>query len=120
MALIGASVADILVDTAWYTGVAGRTAASVSCCAMIAYCGYLAWNGGSEYSEVRTAGRPPSIEVYFWLSTSRRQRMASKASALCRVVLATARFSPPSVTLAGSPSRTAGYGAKLNTFWLAS
>ena len=54
---------------------------------MIAYCGYFAWNCGSEYSEVRTAGRPPSIEVYFWFSTLRRHRMASNASALCVVVL---------------------------------
>ena len=32
---------------------------------MIVYIGYLAWNCGSEYSEVRTAGRPPSIDTYF-------------------------------------------------------
>ena len=63
MSLIGASVAEIRVDTAWYTGVAGRTAALVSCSRMISYCGYFSWNAGSSYSDARTAGRPPSTEV---------------------------------------------------------
>ena len=63
MSVIGASVAEMRVDTDWYTGVAGRTAALVNCSRMIAYCGYFCWKAGSSYSEVRTAGRPPSIEV---------------------------------------------------------
>lgn len=45
--------------------------------------------------------------------------MASNASARWRVVLATARFAPPMVTLAGRPGATPGYGAKPKTFWLA-
>src|SRR6201999_2839759 len=96
-------------------GVAGRAAASISWRRMTSYMGYFAWNCGSEYSDARTGGRPPSIETYFWLARLRMHLTASKASALCRVVLATARLSPPSVTLAGWPGTTPGYGAKPNT-----
>ena len=48
MSVIGARVAEIRVETDWYTGVAGRTAALVSCCRMISYCGYFFWNSGSS------------------------------------------------------------------------
>ena len=75
---------------------------------MMVYIGYLAWNCGSEYSDARTGGRPPWIEMYFWLSRLRRHLMASNASALWPVVRATARFSPPIVTLAGWPGSTPG------------
>ena len=68
---------------------------------MMSYIGYFAWNCGSEYSEVRTGGMPPSSAANFSFCGSRRHRIASNASALCRVLLATARFSPPIVTLAG-------------------
>src|ERR1700682_1436256 len=87
---------------------------------MIAHFGYFAWNVGSSYSDARTAGSPPSTDVYRWFSTLRKQRIASHASARCWLVLATARLSPPSVTLADSPGRTPGYGANPKTFLLAS
>ncbi|CNH09907.1 Uncharacterised protein [Mycobacterium tuberculosis] len=86
---------------------------------MMSHIGYLAWNCGSAYSDARTGGRPPWTEMYFWFSSLRRHRMASNASARCRVVRATARFSPPMVALAGRPGSTAGYGAKPNTRRLA-
>ncbi|CNU82182.1 Uncharacterised protein [Mycobacterium tuberculosis] len=64
ISVIGLSTAASRMDNAWYTGVAGRTAASVSCCRIMACIGYFAWNCGSEYSDARTAGRPPSSETY--------------------------------------------------------
>ena len=72
------------------------------------YIGYVAWNRGSEYGEVRTGGNPPSIAMYLWFCRLRRHRTASNASPRWRVVLATARFKPPMVTLAGCPATTAG------------